>query len=228
MDPHITIKWLVTIVDRGKGKSAAKILTENHIIVQLIARGRGTAGSAIMHYLGLDEPEKDLVLSLAPGPLIDAALPILAQKLEFTRPGRGIAFTIPLSGISLAASREVSAGSLNIDLKKEDSAMSSDQSHDLIVSVVDEKDSDIVVDAAKEAGCNGGTVTKARWICSDDTKKVFGITIEPEKEIIMLLVPHDKKQSVLKNICNKILAETGSHGLSFSIPVGDVTGLREE
>lgn len=228
MNPHMTIKWMITIVDRGRGKNAAKILAENHIMVQMVVLGRGTAGSDIMYCLGLDEPEKDIVLSLAPGFLADAALPILHQKLDFDRPGHGIAFTVPLSGISLAASREVSAGSLNIDFKKEDSAMPNEQSHDLIISVVDEKDSDIVVDAAKEAGCNGGTVTKARWICSDDAKKIFGITIEPEKDIIMLLVPHARKQEILKVICNKVLAETGTHGLAFSIPVGDVTGLRVE
>ena len=55
----------------------------------------------------------------------------------------------------------------------------------------------------------------------------MGITIQPEKDLVMILVPRADKQAILKAICNKILAETGEHGLVFSLPVSDVVGLKK-
>ena len=63
------IEWLVTIVDRGRGSAVAQVYQKHQVAVQLITHGHGTASSKIMDILGLDEPEKDIVLSLVPGAL---------------------------------------------------------------------------------------------------------------------------------------------------------------
>lgn len=225
MEPHMQMKWLVTILDRGRGNTVADICNHHNVLVQLIAQGRGTASSDIKMYLGLGEPEKDIVLSLAPYTVIRRLLPALRDKLQFSRAGHGIAFTIPLSGISLAASQRAVLPQTIAEPNKEDATMSTDITHDLIITVVDSDNTDIVFDAAKEAGCRGGTIAKAREVCSDEVRKVFGITIQPEKEIVMILVPRADKQAILKAICNKILSETGERGMAFSLPVADVVGL---
>ena len=62
---HNSIKLAAAIVNRGAGNRAASIFhTYNHEIL-LAVRGHGTASSAVMDCLGLDEPEKDLVLGLS-------------------------------------------------------------------------------------------------------------------------------------------------------------------
>ena len=105
-----SIRWMAAIVDRGKGNKAASIFHEHHLEILLAVRGHGTASSAIMDCLGLDEPEKDLVLGIATGTDAHQAMEALKHKMEFDKPGHGIAFSIPLSGITIQFSRRVSHG----------------------------------------------------------------------------------------------------------------------
>lgn len=223
---HIQLNWLVTIVDRDKGSAVAEIYKQYHIGVQLIVLGKGTASSEIMDYLGLDQPEKDLVLSLVPATLAGEILSSLNETLHFSNPGKGIAFSIPLSGISVGMSRhlaEVSRKSMTAE-KEEERIVMDNLTHDLIIAVVEHGESDIVMKAAKTAGAKGGTVAKARE-AGGDAKKVFGITIQPEKELVMILVPNKDKQAVMQGICTGFRTETGENLKVFSLPVDGVTGI---
>ena len=69
------VRCMVTIVDRGKGDRVVDLCRARHVAVQLVMLGHGTASAEVMDYLGLDEPEKDIVLSLVPGALV---APLLA------------------------------------------------------------------------------------------------------------------------------------------------------
>ena len=53
MDARLNLKWLISIVPRGRGNAVAQICNENHIAVQLLAQARGTASSDIHLVLGL-------------------------------------------------------------------------------------------------------------------------------------------------------------------------------
>ena len=67
----------------------------------------------------------------------------------------------------------------------------------------------------------GGTSANdaSRWI------KILGITIQPEKDVVLILTAAAQKQSIMKAICNEAFARTGERGIAFSVPVSDVTGL---
>ena len=52
---HFPVKWLITIVDRGRGEIAAELLNQIHKSFHMISLGNGTASSEIMDYLCLDE-----------------------------------------------------------------------------------------------------------------------------------------------------------------------------
>ena len=56
MNP-MQMKWLISIVSRGKGEELAKLYAKSQIGAHLIVQGRGTASSDILHYLGLGSPE---------------------------------------------------------------------------------------------------------------------------------------------------------------------------
>lgn len=88
---------------RGSRRAVAQVYQKHQVAVQLITHGHGTASSKIMDILGLDEPEKDIVLSLVPGALSADIFRALESELHFARPGAGIAFSLALSGISAAA-----------------------------------------------------------------------------------------------------------------------------
>ena len=228
---HNSIKLAAAIVNRGAGNRAASIFhTYNHEIL-LAVRGHGTASSAVMDCLGLDEPEKDLVLGLSTQSGADRLLHALGREMEFYKPGHGIAFTLSLTGISLAAmdilSRHKDQDAKNNDTAEhmEDIPMANAHSYELIASVIHTDLATPVMEAARKAGCQGGTLIKAREIGTDASKKLFGLTLSQEKAILLILTPTDLRHPILKAICETVMKETGEHAVAISLPVDAVEGL---
>ena len=82
------------------------------------------------------------------------------------------------------------------------------------------------MEAARKAGCKGGTLLKARELESGEDKKLFGLTLSQEKSILLILTPNSQKQSILRAICETVLKETGEHALAVSLPVEQVEGIQ--
>ncbi|NNJ31470.1 hypothetical protein [Lacrimispora defluvii] len=231
MTSNHKVYWITVIVDRGKGEKAASVFKEYNQELLLNVRGHGTASSAIKDCLGLDEPEKDLVIGVVDQSASQSLISALHKKLELYNPGYGIVFTVSLSGISAAASNLLNSGiagnenHLSTDYHKEDHTMSDTNTYELIASVINTDLSNPIMESARNAGCKGGTLIKARELGGDSTSKLFGMTVSNEKEILLMLVPKADKQAILKSICETVLKETGEHAIAFSLPVNDVAGL---
>ena len=103
--------------------------------------------------------------------------------------------------------------------------MTNSHSYELIASVIHTDLSAPVMEAARKAGCQGGTLIKAREIGSDAGKKLFGMTLSQEKAILLILTPSPQKQPILRAICETVLRETGEHAVAFSLPVDAVEGI---
>ena len=216
-----SIRCLFAIVDRGKGEAVAAELRRRHILLQFVLLGHGTASAEIMDLLGLDEPEKDLVMALLPGDA-GGVLAALTDRLELYRPGRGIAFTIDLCSISaLAHQRMAAAPAADTPAQKEDVPMRSQ--HELIVVIAEHGFAADVMEAARAAGARGGTVVRGRSLATEEAQKFLKITIQPEKDVVLILVPAAGRQPVMKAICTE--GAGVGHVLAFSLPVSDVTGL---
>ena len=85
--------------------------------------------------------------------------------------------------------------------------------------------SELVMDAAKEVGARGGTVIHARGTANKEAEQYFKITIQPEKDIVMILVPLSIKDAVLHAIYKSAGLKTEGQGIAFSLPVNNVVGL---
>ncbi len=216
---------LITIVDRGKTGAVQRIYQSYQIQSSLVLRGHGTANSEIMDMLGLDEPQKEVLVSVAAREICRSVMEELKDKLHFDRPGTGIAFTCPLTGISVAASERIQPPKEQTMKQKEDTVMEA-QPMEMIVTVVDSGSTDLVVTAAKEAGAHGGTVIKAREVDGDEQKKIFGMIVQPEKEMVLMLVQSEQKKEIVKAICAAVLEKTGEHALVYSMAIGDTVGLK--
>lgn len=95
----------------------------------------------------------------------------------------------------------------------------------LIVSIVRKGWGGKVLDATIEAGAHGGTVLFGRGIGRNEQQKVFGIQIEPEKEIVLTLVPTDLKDKMLREVVRAAELTAPGHGLAFVVPVDAVAGV---
>ena len=85
--------------------------------------------------------------------------------------------------------------------------------------------SDTVMDAAKDAGARGGTVLNARGTANKEAESFFHIAIQPEKEVVMILVPLNVKDAVLHALYEKAGLDTMGQGIAFALPVDNVVGL---
>ena len=99
--------------------------------------------------------------------------------------------------------------------------------HEAIFCIVNSGYSEAVMDAAKKLGARGGTVINARGTASKEAETFFHITISPEKEIVMILVPKKIKDDVLHALYQDVGLETAGQGIAFSVPVDSVVGLTD-
>jgi nitrogen regulatory protein PII len=100
--------------------------------------------------------------------------------------------------------------------------------HQAIVCIVNSGYSEEVMDAAKKFGARGGTVLNARGTANRDAEKFFGITIEPEKEIVLIVVPSNCVENILHALYKEVGLDTPGQGIAFALPVDAVVGIATE
>ena len=97
--------------------------------------------------------------------------------------------------------------------------------HEVIFCIVNAGFADSVMDAAKEFGARGGTVIHARGTANSLAEKKFEIAVQPEKEMVMILVPSEIKDNGLHGLYRSVGLKTPGQGIAFSLPVDAAVGL---
>lgn len=93
------LKLLITIVPRRKTEFYIDFLGGFEVNLQTVLLGQGTAKSDTLHMLGLEDSDKGVLLSVIREDRAEEILHALDDKFHTVRKGKGIAFTIPLSGV---------------------------------------------------------------------------------------------------------------------------------
>ena len=95
----------------------------------------------------------------------------------------------------------------------------------LIVAIANRGYTDLVMDAAREAGAPGGTILHAKSSGADGSGKFFGMSLAEEREMIFLVVPTGQKNAVMQSIMAKAGMESKAQSLVFSLALDSVAGL---
>ena len=95
----------------------------------------------------------------------------------------------------------------------------------LIVSVVRKGWGSTVLEASVKAGARGGTVLGGRGAGIHEKEKIFGMSIEPEKEIVLTVVYADQVDQVLTEIVRSAELNDTGRGIAFVVPVEKVVGV---
>ena len=98
--------------------------------------------------------------------------------------------------------------------------------YQLIVCIVNAGFSGEVMDVARKEGATGGTILHARGTANPNAEKEFQITINPEKDMILLTVRSEIKDKILKAIYEDAGLGTDANGVAFSLPVTNVVGIK--
>ncbi|MBS4030111.1 MAG: P-II family nitrogen regulator [Clostridiales bacterium] len=95
----------------------------------------------------------------------------------------------------------------------------------LIVTIVTKGMAKKVVASSKKAGAEGGTTLLGRGTGIHEAKKLLGICIDPEKEIILTLIDSSKADSVLSAIVDSGHLNCSSCGIAFVLGTKQIAGV---
>ena len=99
------------------------------------------------------------------------------------------------------------------------------ENHEVIFAIVNAGFADEAMAVAREQGARGGTILGDRGVAREQEAAFFGITIHPEKEILMLVVEKDVRNHILNALYTQMGMDKKAQGIVFSLPVSDVAGL---
>ena len=99
--------------------------------------------------------------------------------------------------------------------------------YELIFCIVNAGFAVEAMEAAKKAGAKGGTILRARGTANPEAEEFYNISIQPDKEILWLIVPKDIKDDVMHRLYQDVGLDTKSKGIAFSVTVTHAVGLHE-
>ena len=92
------LKLLVTVVNRPKAEFYMDFIQSFEVNFQTAMAAHGTASQETLRLLGLGESDKTVIFSVIREDMCDAALDGLSRKFRTIKNGKGIAYTIPMTG----------------------------------------------------------------------------------------------------------------------------------
>lgn len=228
------------IVDWSRIKQISALFEQVHVRFHFVAKGAGTANSEILDMLGIGKSEKAVVLCLEQKAVVPALLNEVRNRMGLHMPGAGIGFSVPLSGINapilkvfkqsadksfaaIETKKEADGGNMS---DNETEARASGLKCDLIVAILNQGYSEEFMGAAREAGAGGGTVINARGLMHQGPVRFFGISVQDEKEVIIILSKREKMKPIMEAVSKSFGIASKAEGIIFSLPAENITGIK--
>lgn len=209
---NVTRQLVLIIIDRTQVQRVIQALTHFEVRYYDVIFARGTVRSRWLKYLGLDDTERAILLIPYLGEDIERFLDDLDTALFLHKPGNGIAFAMDTDCVYGCTLTESS------DRSKEKIM------HKLITIMVDDGFAEDVMDIARAAGAKGGTIVHARGMADDRVETLFGMEIQPQREILYILAEESEVSSIEEAVV-KYLDEEHTLGLIFKQDVVSIRGM---
>ena len=97
--------------------------------------------------------------------------------------------------------------------------------HKLIVTIVNRGKSEKAVNTLHRAGATGATIILGHGAA---VQLMPGISVEPEKEIVLTLVEAEQVRQVFDSIVQELDLNEPNKGIAFVVPLDEVAGIRKE
>lgn len=206
---------------------ATALFKEGNVPMQYVFHAQGTATSDVMDMLGLDGVDKNILMSMMPKFFADEMLKKLRKKLHLGMPNTGIAFTVLMSGGSghlVQLIENLEPEEARKFLERNDADMT-DNEYSMIMAIVNQGYSEDVMNAARPMGASGGTVFHSRRIGSQEAMKFWKISVQEEREVVIILATKEDKLAIMKEIGQKCGMQSKAQGVVMSLPVDGIVGL---
>lgn len=216
----MSYKLIITIVPHNCGELVTEVVTTKGGGGGTILMARGTASNGILGILGFGDTSKDITYNVVEDKIYNNVIIAIKEMSQKQRAHFGVMFSIDVN--------EFLKSGLENKKPYGGTSMANDNSYKIINVIVNKGYADDAMQAARNAGAGGGTILNARGTAKPDDEKFMGITIVPEKEILMILVPQEKAENIKNAICAlPCFAEKGS-GVIFDSNANDFTLLGKQ
>lgn len=208
---------IYVIVNFGMGSRILHKARKCGIPTGTIFLGKGTVNNSLLNFFSLYDERKEIVMLGAQCNVAQKTLEQLNEEFEFSKPNHGIAFSVGVDRI--LGSRTLTD---NPVMAEGEQSM-----YQIISTIVARGTAEDVIDAATAAGAKGGTIINARGSGVNETTRVFNIEVEPEKELVIVIVKNDIADAVIGSIQKAIGIDKPGHGIMFVQSVNRVYGIYE-
>jgi len=214
---------LTLILGENQSHKCNRLIREKGLCFGMILLGRGTVGNAVLNIFGIKSQRRDIFHFLLKSENAREILDCIDKELHLSKPGHGIAYT---SHILKAVGFPVQKAK---DGQGADSAqyLEGQSMFKKLTVIVDRGVSGEVMDIARKAGARGGTILHGRGAGAEIGTKLFGIEIDPEKELVIILLPDALVDRVVDALTEQLKLNESGRGILFVEPVIETRGLIE-
>ncbi len=99
------------------------------------------------------------------------------------------------------------------------------QGFKLIAAIVPKGAAGKVMDAAKDAGAEGGTILLARGTGVHEARRLFGMSMNTEREMLLILIDSGRAKEVLDSMVRAGKLDQPGRGMAFVLSVDEVAGI---
>lgn len=189
----------------------------------------GTASSEIMDMLGLEGSDKSIIMGCLPKHFADDMLKMMRRELRLGSKNSGIAFTIPLTGVSAAILRMLTPFYENApEEQRKEAGNVTESKYAMIAAIVNRGFSNAVMDCARPVGARGGTVIHSRQLGGESLKNFLGENVPEEKDIVLIVATSDDKMAIMHEIGEHCGLHSEAQGIVLSLPIETAIGLAED
>ena len=171
------ISLVITIHDRIELYDLMKFYERKNVTPVITMLGRGTATQNQLSILGLEPMQKALIAGVISGKEIPGFFKDAKKEFMIDIPGNGIMMTVPIKSVS--GGKSLAYMTNQREMNKEVPKM--EFNYELIVIIANSGHIDDVMDVARTAGADGGTVIHAKGTGAKISGKFFGVSLADEE-----------------------------------------------
>lgn len=201
-------RLLISVVPHNCGEEIVTVANNAGAGGGTIVMGRGTASNSIIQLLGLGDTQKDVVFIIVDSAVEKAVRSAIMEAVSDRKGHFGFMVSCKLNGF-------IKAGDLDKNFEEEKGAEKMADGYEMINVIVNKGYAEDAMAAARKAGAGGGTIINARGTAKEGDAKFFGMEIVPEKEMLMILVPAEKKDAIIAAIKELPCLSKAGSGIVF-------------
>ena len=215
------MNYIISVVKPESLEAVVGISEQLSLPVSVKLRGRATAVQSMLDLLGIESTEKRVLFSIADEEKTKSFFKELKHRLFIGVPGHGIAMAVPIKSIGGGKTLSyLNGGQQNAKYQPE-----LNYAYELIVIIANEGRTDLVMNAAREAGATGGTVLHGKGTGDPETQKFLNVSLAHEKEVILIVAKSAQKSEIMRSILRSAGPSSEAGAITFSLPISEVAGF---